>query len=294
MNKGDILGLIRAWSLPMTLAVSLVGIGYAHYLGLYYGLRIIYSLIAIAGALLLHASVNVLNDYYDFMHGVDNPNSPTAIYRRQPLVIGGVSPSFARNLGLSLIIAGASLGIYLTVMEGYLILVFGLLGVFLLYAYTGPPFTLKYRGLGELSVALTWGPLLVGGFFIAASGGSLVPGVFLASLPPFFIMLAIIYANNYRDREYDAKAGIKTLAMMTARYGYRIYLGSLITAYIINALLVIMGILPYTSLATIPTAALIPGLIKAFRSGVHDIDARTGLLYTIYCLIYGISLMIPA
>ncbi|GAB6945268.1 hypothetical protein JCM14467A_20500 [Vulcanisaeta sp. JCM 14467] len=147
MNKGDILGLIRAWSLPMTLAVSLVGIGYAHYLGLYYGARIIYSLIAIAGALLLHASVNVLNDYYDFMQGIDSPNSPTVIYRRQPLVMGSVSPSFARNLGLSLIIAGASLGTYLTIAESYLILIFGLLGVFLLYAYTGSPFTLKYRGL---------------------------------------------------------------------------------------------------------------------------------------------------
>ncbi len=117
--------------------------------------------------------------------------------------------------------------------------------------------------------------------------------MFLVSLPPFFIMLAIIYANNYRDREYDAKARIRTLAMMTARYGYQIYLGSLITAYIINALLVIMGLLPYASLAAIPTAALIPGLTRAFKSGAHDIDARTGLLYTIYCLVYGISLMIP-
>ncbi len=149
MNKGDILGLIRAWSLLMTLAVSLVGIGYAYYLGLYYGLRIIYSVMAVAGALLLHASVNVLNDYYDFIHGVDSPpNSPTAVYRRQPLVMGTVSPSFVKNLGgFSLIIAGgATIGIYLTVMEGYLILALGLLGVFLLYAYTGPPFTLKYRG----------------------------------------------------------------------------------------------------------------------------------------------------
>ncbi len=248
---------------------------------------------AVMGALFLHASVNVLNDYYDFIHGVDSPNSPTAVYRRQPLVMGTVSPSFIKNLGFSLIIAGATIGTYLTVMEGYLILALGLLGVFLLYAYTGPPFTLKYRGLGELSVALTWGPLLVSGFFVAASGGSLIPSVLLISLPPFFIMFSIIYANNYRDREYDAKAGIRTLAMLTAKYGYQIYMGSLITAYIINTALVITGMLPYTALSTLSTAALIPRLARAFRNNAHNIDARTGLLYTIYCLIYGAALMIP-
>ena len=263
------------------------------YLGLYYGLRIMYSVIAVVGALLLHASINVLNDYYDFIHGVDSFNSPTVVYRRQPLVMGIVSPSFARNLGLSLIIAGVSLGVYLTIMESYLVLVLGLIGVFLLHAYTGPPFTLKYRGFGELSVALTWGPLLVSGFFVVASGGSLVPGVLLVSLPPFFIMFSIIYANNYRDRVYDAGAGIRTLAMLTARHGYGIYLGSLITAYIINVVLVFMGILPYLSLITLPTALLIPRLIRAFRGNAPDIDARTGLLYTIYCLVYGISLIIP-
>lgn len=37
-------------------------------------------------------------------------------------------------------------------------------------------------------------------------------------------MFSIIYANNYRDREYDAKAGIRTLAMLTAKYGYQIYI----------------------------------------------------------------------
>ncbi|WP_243671646.1 prenyltransferase [Vulcanisaeta sp. JCM 16161] len=252
-----------------------------------------YSILAVTGVLLLHASVNVLNDYYDFMHGVDSPNSPTAVYRRQPLVMGTVSPSFVRNLGFSLIIAGSSIGVYLTIMEGYLILVLGLLGVFLLYAYIGPPFTLKYRGLGELSVALTWGPLLVSGFFVAASGGSLPPSTLLISLPPLFIMFSIIYANNYRDREYDAKAGIKTLAMLTARHGYGIYLGSLITAYVINVVLVIMGVIPFTTLATLLTIALIPGLAKAFRGNAHDIDAKTGLLYTIYCLIYGVALMMP-
>lgn len=293
MNKYEFLGLIRAWSLLMTVAVSLIGIGYAYYLGLYYGPRIIYSVLAVVGALMLHASVNVLNDYYDFIHGVDTISSPTAIYRHQPLVMGTVKPFIVKTLGFSLIVTGAAIGIFLTVMESFWILLLGLVGVFLLYAYTGPPFTLKYRGLGELSVALTWGPLLVGGFFVAASGGLLIPRVFLVSLPPLFIMFAIIYANNYRDREYDRASGIRTLAILTSRHGYGIYLGSLVTAYIINAMLMLMGVLPYTSLITLLTALLIPRLIRAFRGNAPDIDARTGLLYTIYCLMYGISLMIP-
>ncbi len=277
----------------MTLAASLVGAGYAYYVGLFRGaLSITYTVMAVLGALLLHASVNVLNDYYDVIHGVDVLGSPTTKYRPHPLLMGSVSMSTVRTLGFSLMASGIALGIYLTLIEGYWILVFGAMGVFLLYAYTGPPFTLKYRGLGEVSVALTWGPLLINGVFVAASMGILRLGAFLVSLPPMLIMFSIIYANNYRDREYDSKAGVKSLAILTARYGTNIYTASLITAYITSLLLVMTRVLPTTSLIGLITAPLVPRLIKDFRLGKYDIDARTGMLYTLFCILYGVGIMI--
>ena len=296
MNKlefTEFLGLVRAWSLFMTPAASLIGIGYANYLGLIHNyLEVLYFVLAVLGALLLHMSVNVLNDYYDVIQGVDSMESPTARYRPHPILTGKVSLPTARALGFSLMGLGVVIGIYLVLIEGLWILIFGLLGVFLLYAYTGPPFTLKYRGLGEISVALTWGPLLIGGFFVATSMGILKPAILLVSIPPMLIMFAIIYANNYRDRNFDSRAGVKSLAVLTGRYGYGIYVASLITAFIITVILTAAKITPFTSLIAIATAPMVPGLIKDFRANKYDIDARTGRLYTIFCILYGVGMII--
>lgn len=292
MNRSELMGLIRAWSLTMTVAVSIVGVGYAYYLGLMRGyLSILYSSIALAGALLLHISVNVLNDYYDVVYGVDTPESPTARYRQHPILAGSISLSRARALGFAVMSLGVALGLYLFLVEGLWVVIFGLLGIFILYAYTGPPFTLKYRGLGEVAVSLVYGPLLVGGFFASASMGLFSPAALLVSMPPMLIMLAIIYANNYRDRDYDRRAGVVSLAMLTEKYGVGIYAGSLVAAFAITILLALAGITPMTSLIALAVAPMAPGLIRDFRGGAADIDARTGRLYTLFCLLFGIGII---
>ncbi|MFB6469734.1 MAG: prenyltransferase [Vulcanisaeta sp. AZ3] len=290
MRISEFLGLVRAWSLFMTVAVFVVGVGYAYFLGLLRGVGVLYALIALIGVLLLHVSVNVLNDYFDFRHGVDTPGSPTAVYRRHPILSGVVGLRTAVFVGFVALVGGVLLGLYLVFVVGLWVLVFGLIGVFLVYAYTGPPFVLKYRALGEVVVALTWGPLLIGGFFVVASLGVLVPSVFLVSIPPMLVMLAIIYSNNYRDREYDRRAGITTLAMLTGRFGFVIYVSSLVLALVITVVLSLVGVLPVTSLLALVTVVLVPGLVRSFRLGVSDIDARTGRFYTLFCLLYGVGI----
>ncbi|WP_069807341.1 prenyltransferase [Vulcanisaeta thermophila] len=294
MNVKEFMGLIRAWSLPMTLTALLLGFSYAYYLGYvatYYG--VLYWLIASVGALLLHMSVNVLNDYYDTVNGVDRADSPTAKYRVHPILSGVVTPCFARNLGFLLMTLGIAAGLYVAIVEvNPWIVILGSMGVFILYAYTGKPFTIKYRGFGELVVSLVYGPLLVSGGFVAASMRAPGVDVIVVSMPLFLITLAIIYSNYYRDRDYDRSAGIKTLAMLTSGYGYTIYASSLVLAFLAVILMTALKLLPMTTLMVIATAPLLPGLLRDFRIVAADIDARTGRLYILFSILYSVGLIL--
>ena len=60
--------------------------------------------------------------------------------------------------------------LYLTAVRGPLIIVFALGGLFVSVFYVAPPIRLKHHGLGEPGVFLVWGPLMVGGTFLAATG----------------------------------------------------------------------------------------------------------------------------
>jgi 1,4-dihydroxy-2-naphthoate octaprenyltransferase len=57
-------------------------------------------------------------------------------------------------------------------LRGPLIIVFALAGLFVSVFYVAPPIRLKHHGLGEPGRVPRWGPLMVGGTFLAATGTS--------------------------------------------------------------------------------------------------------------------------
>src|SRR5512143_3726335 len=107
------------------------------------------------GLVLAHATNNLLNDYTDYVRGVDIDNYYRAQYGPQPLVHGLLSKrqllTYAAITGLIALTAGA----VLVVARGPLALALLAAGVFFVLFYTFP---LKYIALGELSVLIVWGP----------------------------------------------------------------------------------------------------------------------------------------
>ena len=99
--------------------------------------------------------------------------------------------------------AGSLVGIYIGIFREQAILWIGLGGLFFAAAYSLPPFKLSYRGLGELVVGLTFGPLIVSGTFVVQTN-FLSPEVFLASLPIGFLIANVLFINQYPDFEADS------------------------------------------------------------------------------------------
>ena len=91
------------------------------------------------------------------------------------------------------------------------LLVIGVVGFIVSLGYTAPPLKFVYRGLGEIAVAIGFGPLMLLGAYVVQTGGALAWEPFVASIPVALLVALILYVNEIPDRRGDARAGKRTL-----------------------------------------------------------------------------------
>jgi 1,4-dihydroxy-2-naphthoate octaprenyltransferase len=103
-----------------------------------------------------------------FPEGVDTCDVSTARYRPHPLAEGSLTLAEVMIEAIFLFALAAAIGIFLAVTRGWTILILAVIGAFAGIFYTAPPFRYKYMALGEISVFLMWGPLMVeGAYFVS-------------------------------------------------------------------------------------------------------------------------------
>jgi 1,4-dihydroxy-2-naphthoate octaprenyltransferase len=179
----------------------------------------------LAAVALMHAIANLLNDYYDYRSGVDVRTEGDEGRPGRFLVKGILHPRQVLRLALVLLVLLAPLAAYLIWNGGWPAALIAAVGLFLGYAYTGPPFAFKYRRLGELCIFIVYGPaIVVGAGYMQTQ--RLTPETFLYSVPLGMLITAIVSANFLRDFEEDRQSGIRTLARALGRRLYALlYLG---------------------------------------------------------------------
>ena len=152
----------RPWSFTMTAISVSVGSALAAIDGAFYWVLYLITLIA---SVLLNAATNLINDYYDVRSGVDTQKVSTAQYRPHPLVEGKLPAEQVKIAAYGLYALSIILGIYLASTRGWALMWIGLAGAFASLTYTAPPLKYKYKAVGEISVFLMWGPLMVAGAY---------------------------------------------------------------------------------------------------------------------------------
>jgi len=195
-----------------------------------------YWLLLEVGLIMAHATNNLLNDYTDYVRGVDKDNYYRAQYGPQPLVHGLMNKkqllTYAGVTGLIALAAGA----VLVVTRGPLALALLAAGMFFVLFYTYP---LKYIALGEISVLIVWGPLMIaGGYFIIT--GQWDWTIVIASLPYALGVTGVIFGKHIDKYEMDKALGIHTLPVLLGERASRyIVLGMLVLQYLSVVYLVI-------------------------------------------------------
>ncbi|NOY82817.1 MAG: prenyltransferase [Kiritimatiellaeota bacterium] len=232
----------------------------------------------LAAVLLLHALGNMLNDYFDFAAGADRPGPDDDSRPGRLLVRGILTPAQVRTecvlVSLPLAVAAA----IILAACGPFVLVFAAVGLAGAWAYTAPPFRLKYRALGELTIFVVFGPaLMLGAAFVQT--GRLEPAALLLSLPVGLATTAVLAGNNLRDWEEDRGGGVRTLThVWGTRAQLWFYVALLVAAFLISAGIgaAYSGRLAWlvaAPLAAVPLAPTIRSLFAERR--VPDLDERT-------------------
>lgn len=197
-----------------------------------------YWLLLEVGLIFSHALNNLLNDYTDYSRGVDQDNYYRAQYGPQPLVHGFLTKKqllfYAAGTGLIALAAGVAL----MVLRGGYTWLFLVLGIFFVLFYTWP---LKYIALGEISVLIVWGPLMIGGGYYVISG-IWDWNIVIASLPYALGVTGVIFGKHIDKYEMDREKGIHTLPVVIGEKPSRLILiGMLVLQYLSVAYLILVG-----------------------------------------------------
>ncbi len=161
------------------------------------------------GALGIQIATNFFNDAVDGKNGADGER------RMGPRRLTGTGEmGFGQVMGLGgAFLAGAVFfGAFLVLARGWPMLAIGLPSLFLAYGYTGGPFPLAYRGMGEIFVILFFGFIAVMGTVFVQTGTWPVEAALLGGQVGL-LSAVLISVNNFRDREEDALVGKRTLAV---------------------------------------------------------------------------------
>jgi 1,4-dihydroxy-2-naphthoate octaprenyltransferase len=227
---------------------------------------IVLFLLCLVGAVSFHGAANVINDYFDYLGGTDNVNRYHNLFSGGSRVIqdGILTPKQTLAWGITLLVTGIIIGLYLVFRAGWGVLLFGITGTVLVLAYSIPRYGLAYvgRGLGELAVAIGFGPVMVlGTYWVMARG--LSTAAWWLSMTPGFLIALILFVNGYPDYEADLmtekRTAVVTLGRSRARWAYVLILAA---TYIEIILGVVLGVIPPLSLAALATIPLSAAAVK--------------------------------
>jgi 1,4-dihydroxy-2-naphthoate octaprenyltransferase len=201
---------VRPCVFPMTAFAVLIGILLAVPAGPFGLVQGALALLVLIGSLAAHAGNNLLNDYIDVREGIDREGYFRTEYAPHPILSGQLTKNqvllgAAVLHGLDLVIL-----IILVAVVGWGVAAFALAGLFLSVAYVAPPLSFKRRGLGELTAAVVWGPLMIVGAYYALRGTA--PGsIWLLSVPYGILVGAVLVGKHLDKLPQDSAKGVGTL-----------------------------------------------------------------------------------
>ncbi|MFN2475630.1 MAG: 1,4-dihydroxy-2-naphthoate octaprenyltransferase [Chthoniobacterales bacterium] len=277
----------RAYSLPasivpVVLGTALAARGYAELGGGHFNATTF--VITLLGAMLAHFGANVINDYFDFIKGVDTkPEHGSGV-----LTSGEMTPKQTLTFAVVLFALAGACAVILLRRDVAVVMPLAALGLACAVLY---PAFLKRYGLGDLLIIVAFGlGLTLGSYGVQASSMMTRQWLLVSfySVPICLLVDAILHANNLRDAPDDRAARVRTLATALGPKRGRMLQAVLLCGPLLFVVLgVVTRLLPVWSLVT---ALSLPLLLRAFRSGSVPGTAQTHLVFGV---LYAVSFLPP-
>lgn len=242
----------------------------------------IMACVLLAICILMQASVNTFNDYYDFVKGTDSADDDVEV-SDATLVYNNVNPACALRLGIGFLAAAFLLGAYVIWQAGWIPLAIGVVGAVFVVAYSAGKTPVSYLPIGEAVSGGVMGGLIPLACYQALTG-DLNWIMLLWAVPEIIGVGLIMMTNNTCDIEKDIPVGRQTLPAKLGREKARNAYHALVVAWL-AAIVVLVGafftdgliVVPFMLLAAIP-------LLKALFANPFNSHSRIGAMAQICSL----------
>ncbi len=246
------------------------------------GLDVPLALGATALAVLAHAAGNVLNDLHDARNGADAANRQGIFpFTGGSRLIqnGVVSERQTAELATALLVFLLPAGLLLAVKAGGGVLLLGMAGLALGWAYSAPPLKLMSRGLGEPTVAMVWFLVVVGADYVQRRHFFPIPA--WVALGFALLVAALLLINGFPDADADAQVGKRTLVVrLGPRRASALYAVLVLMAHlwlVVGVWLLVPPVQALWGLISLPFSLAAAGWLVRYRHEPAQLKPALGL-----------------
>ena len=230
------------------------------------------AVLIFAGVLALHASVDLLNDFWDFKRGIDTTTKRTKLSGGTGVLPEGLlEPSTVYRAGILFLIIGSLIGTYFVFTDGITIAVILGFAILSIYFYSTK---IVDSGLGEFFVAVKGSMIVIGAFFIQS--GQITMESILAGIVVGALSSMVLFIASFPDHDADKSKGRKTLVISVGkRKAAKLFWIFPIISYSAILCGVSIGLFPEFSLISFLS---IPLMIKSGRGLQKNYDSVDDLV----------------
>lgn len=239
-----------------------------------------YFWLGFLGIFLVLIGVELFNEYFDAQEGGDR------IFLKESPEI----PDWFFPLGIFVFILAFFIGLYLAFQAGWPVILFSFLGFLGAYFYVGPPVRWAYRGLGELIIALSYGPCMVlGSYYLQTRRIDFIP--FFASLLCSLSLFSLALLNEVPDYYQDRLVGKRNLVVRLGKEkSLKLLSGALICLFTLLTIGVVFKKIPFLAVISF---CFLPWLIRSLIKARQDFDKPKEFFAAINaCVIIYLAIML--
>jgi 1,4-dihydroxy-2-naphthoate polyprenyltransferase len=286
---GSLARAIRLKFLLASLIASAIGISLAFWK--YSSFDLIYALLTLAGVFSLHASIDLLNDYWDYKRGIDKVTKRTKFSGGSGVIPENIfSPKTVYKAAIFFLIVGIIIGAYFVLLRGLFIAVVLVFAVLSIFFYSS---RIVNFGLAELFVGIKGALIVIGSFYVQTSFIEF-PVIFFGIIIGL-LSSSVLLINSFPDYNADRLGGRRTLVILVGkRNSYRIFSVLIVTVYA----LILIGIsINFMSAYSITCLVSAPYALKAIRDLRRNYDDGDALVPAMaatvnYSRITGLAMLI--
>ena len=217
----------------------------------------LYAVLTYIGVIFLHASVDLLNDYWDYKRGIDNATTRTKFSGGTGVLPEKLlTPRAIYLAGIAFLIIGALVGVYFVAIRGITIALILGFAIVSIYFYST---SIVNAGLGELFVAIKGMLIVVGTFYIQYA--VIDPAAVYVGSIVGILSATVLFVNSFPDYDADKSKGRRTLVIILGKGTASALLPVfIISTYTVIAVGVFLG---FTKIYSIISLASIPFGIKS-------------------------------